>query len=94
MTSPSPLTDPAALDQAQIAERIRAHLVSTHPVAAADLGLDTSLLEDILVDSLAIVSTVAFLEATFGIRVRRADINARVFGSLRMLSEFVTAQLA
>ncbi|MHC4092385.1 MAG: acyl carrier protein, partial [Planctomycetota bacterium] len=86
-------TEPAALDQARIAERIRAHFVSAHPVAAADLGLDASLLEDVLVDSLAIVSTIAFLEDTFGIRVRRADINARVFGSLRTLSEYVTAQL-
>jgi acyl carrier protein len=36
-----------------------------------------------------VVQTVQFLEDSFGIEVRRADVNAENFRSVRALAEFV-----
>lgn len=81
------------MDRQEIAERIRAHLESSYPVGEADLDLESELLDTVLSDSLAIVSTVAFLEDEFTIRVKRAHINRRTFHSIRTLSEYVADQV-
>jgi acyl carrier protein len=78
------------VDLDAIAERIRRHFEDTHP--ATGLTLDDELSQSVLVDSLSIVTTVAFLEDEFSIRVRRADLNGRTFRSIRTLSEYVAGQ--
>lgn len=80
------------MDQDEIAERIRVYLADTYPADAAELSLEAELTESVLADSLAIVTTVDFLEDAFSIRVRRADLNARTFRSIRSLSEYVASQ--
>ncbi len=77
----------------RIAGAIRAHLVDTYPADTADLELDSDLISRPLNDSLAIVTTVAFLEEEFAIRVKRAHINRANFGSIAALSEYVSSQL-
>ena len=81
------------MDRDQIAERIRRHLEDIYPAEAAGLGLESELSESVLVDSLSIVTTVAFLEYEFSIRVRRADLNSRNFRNVRTLSEYVASQI-
>jgi acyl carrier protein len=81
------------VDRDQIAERIRRYLADTYPAETAELDLESELSESVLVDSLSVVTTVAFLEDAFSIRVRRADLNNQNFRNVRTLSEFVASQL-
>ena len=81
------------MDRDQIAERIQRYLEHTYPAEAEGLGPESELSESVLVDSLSIVTTVAFLEDAFSIRVRRADLNNRNFRSVRTLSEYVASQI-
>lgn len=57
-----------------------------------DLGDDVSLIETDLVDSTGILELVAFVEQTYGIAVKDADIVPANFDSIGRLATFVTAK--
>jgi acyl carrier protein len=57
-----------------------------------DLGDDVSLIETDLVDSTGILELVAFVEQTYGIAVKDADIVPANFDSIGRLAAFVTAK--
>lgn len=53
------------------------------------VGPDEPLLDKGLIDSLGIMRLVAYLEKTFGVRVRDRDLVPKVFRSVRTIAAFV-----
>ena len=82
------------MDKTEIAARIKTFLEEEFPNQGVELTLETDLLEEWFADSLGITETVLFLETSFGIEVRRADINGTNFENIGSLSEFVAGRLA
>lgn len=60
----------------------------------ADLGVDDSLLERGLLDSLAILKTVTFLEESFGITIPDHEVLPDHFESVRAIAKLVEKQRA
>ena len=57
--------------------------------AADELGEDTSLLDQGIVDSTGILEMTAFLEASFGIRIDDAEIIPENLDSIRAILAFI-----
>jgi acyl carrier protein len=57
-----------------------------------DLGDDVSLIETDLVDSTGILELVAFIEETYGVTVKDADIIPANFDSIGRLAAFVASR--
>lgn len=57
--------------------------------AADELGDDTSLLDQGIVDSTGILEMTAFLEAAFGIRITDAEIVPENLDSIRAILAFI-----
>lgn len=81
-------------DPADISRRIQEFFETEFPRPDAVLTDTTDLLRDWLMDSAGIVSTTLFLESEFGIQMRRADINAVHFQSIRSLTAYVVGRMA
>ncbi|MEM7232941.1 MAG: acyl carrier protein [Planctomycetota bacterium] len=81
-------------DRNEIIQRLRAHLEESSPSGGEGLDDDASLFEDWFVDSLAIITLVVFLEQSFGIEMRRVDIDEDNFRSINTLASFIAAREA
>ena len=81
------------MNKSEIIENLTAFLQQEFPNPGIDLTENTDLLGEWFVDSLGIIETVLHLEKTFGIDIRRADINGDNFHSLATLSDFVVSRL-
>lgn len=77
-----------------IAETIRAFIVENFLFGdtSQDLGDDVSLIEADLVDSTGILELVAFVEESWGIAVKDADIVPANFDSIGRIAAFVAAR--
>lgn len=58
----------------------------------ADLGDDTSLIDNGVIDSLGIVKLVLFLEREFGIKVRDEELSPATFDSISSIASFVESK--
>lgn len=81
------------MSEAEIAAEIRGFYLAAYPHPGRTLELDTDLLNEWFVDSFGVVQTVQFLEDRFGVALRRADVNADNFASVRALAGFVRRRL-
>ncbi len=81
------------MNKSEITENLAAFLQQEFPNPGIDLTENTNLLGEWFVDSLGIIETVLYLEKTFGIDIKRADINGDNFHSLATLSDFVVNRL-
>lgn len=81
-------------ERTKVVEAIRAFLQSSSPDKAVPLDEKADLVKEWFVDSMTIVSVVAFLEEKFGITVKRADINGKTFRNLGTLTDYVVARMA
>ena len=81
------------MNQFEIIQDLKAFLQREFPNQGVDLTETTDLLGEWFVDSLGIIETVLYLEKTFGIAIKRADINGDNFHNLRTLSDFVVNRL-
>jgi acyl carrier protein len=84
----------AAPDMPAIAARIKAFLEEEFPGSGVELTSTTNLLDDWVMDSLRIVTTVLFLESAFNLKVSRADINGTTFASIDSLTDLVAGRMA
>jgi acyl carrier protein len=75
-------------------ERIRKFVVEElgHDRPAPDLADETSLIDNGVIDSLAIVKVVLFIEREFGIKVRDEDVLPASFDSIASIASFVEAK--
>jgi acyl carrier protein len=75
-------------------ERIRKFVVEElgHDRPATDLADETSLIDNGVIDSLAIVKVVLFIEREFGIKVRDEDVLPASFDSIASIASFVESK--
>ena len=81
------------MDKNDIATRVMRFLEEEFPNQGMELTESTDLLGEWFIDSLGIIETVLFLEQTFGVDIRRADITGDNFRNVATLSGFVAARL-
>lgn len=81
------------MDRTEIVDRLKVFLQQEFPNQGVELTEATDLLGEWFVDSLGIIETVLYLEKTFGVEIRRADINGDNFRNLATLSAFIDARL-
>jgi len=60
--------------------------------SAEELADDASLIDAGVIDSLGIVQTIAFLESTFGIKVRDDELMPRNFETINSIAAFVESK--
>jgi acyl carrier protein len=78
---------------AEIKSQLKSFFEKEFPNPGSSIADDTNLLDEWFVDSFGIVNTTLFLEEKFGIKISRADINAKNFRSIETLSQYVVCQL-
>ena len=81
------------MNNSEIATRLLRYLQEEFPNQGVVLSETTNLLDEWFIDSLGIIETVLFLEKTFGVDIRRADINGDNFRDVAALSGFVATRL-
>jgi len=79
----------------EIETRLRAMIVDRLFLAVApeDIAPEASLVEEYGVDSVNLLELVVGLEEEFGLQLDGGDFNARHFGTLAALRDFVAARL-
>jgi acyl carrier protein len=77
------------MQREEIATRLMNFLQEEFPNQEQELSESTDLLEEWFVDSVGIIETALFLERTFNLDIRRADINGTNFRTVAALSNFV-----
>jgi len=81
------------MNRIEIVESLKSFLRQEFPNQGVELTETTDLLGEWFVDSLGIIETVLYLEKTFGMDIRRADINGDNFRNLATLSDFIVNRL-
>ena len=81
------------MNRAQIAEELRSFLTREFPNEEIELTEETNLLEDWLVDSLALTQVVVFAEERFGVQLTGADFNAANFQDIAAISRLIGSRL-
>lgn len=81
------------MDNDEIVARLTDFLQQEFPNQGVELNASTDLLDEWFVDSLGIIETVMFLEKTFGVDIKRADINGTNFRNIATLSGFIATRL-
>ena len=81
------------MNKKEIVDSLKTFLHQEFPNQGIELTGTTDLLGEWFVDSLGLIETVLYLEKTFGVDVRRADINGDNFQNLETLSDFVVSRL-
>lgn len=81
------------MNRTEIVDSLKTFLHQEFPNQGIDLTEHTDLLGEWFVDSLGIIETVLYLEKTFGVDIKRADINGDNFLNLETLSNFVANRL-
>jgi len=79
--------------EAAIAGQLHRFFTEVFPHPGRQLGDDTDLLNEWFVDSFGVIQTVQFIEDCFGVSVKRGEINASNFHSIRALAGFVRVKL-
>lgn len=78
--------------------RVRATLMDfvtrSFNVQPEDIDLDSSLVDQGIVDSFGLVELTAFIEKEHGVVVRQEDMTREAFGSMNKMARFVVARLA
>ena len=74
--------------------RVREFLQNELGKDVTGVGPDDSLLESGMIDSVAVMQLVAFLETTYGIRVAEDDLMPENFDTLGAIAIFVNQRLA
>jgi acyl carrier protein len=79
----------------QTSELIRTFIIKKFPASRKKvLTDDLPLIESGIVDSLGVLEVVSFLEQNFGIKVHDEDLTPENFGSIGLLTQFVTTKQA
>jgi len=81
------------MQREEIASRLMNFLQEEFPNQEQALTESTDLLEEWFVDSVGIIETALFLERTFDLDIRRADINGTNFRNVTALADFVDSRL-
>ncbi|MGD2053074.1 MAG: phosphopantetheine-binding protein [Gammaproteobacteria bacterium] len=81
------------MNRSEIIDRLKAFLLQEFPNQGVALTESTDLLGEWFVDSLGIIETVLYLEKTFAIDIRRADINGDNFSNIATLADFISRRL-
>ena len=74
--------------------RVREFLQNELGKDVTGVGPDDSLLESGMIDSVAVMQLVAFLETTYGIRVAEDDLMPENFDTLGAIAIFVNQRVA
>ena len=81
------------MNRSEIVDKLEDFLRQEFPNQGVELTEHTDLLGEWFVDSLGIIETVLYLEKTFGVDIKRADINGDNFMNLATLSDFVASRI-
>ncbi len=81
------------MNRTEIIDKLKTFLLQEFPNQGVTLTESTDLLGEWFIDSLGIIETVLYLEKTFAIDIRRADINGDNFSSLATLADFICSRL-
>jgi acyl carrier protein len=81
------------MNRTEIIDKLKTFLLQEFPNQGVTLTESTDLLGEWFVDSLGIIETVLYLEKTFDVDIRRADINGDNFSNLASLADFVSHRL-
>ena len=81
------------MNKTEIIDDLKVFLEREFQNQGVDLTETTDLLGEWFVDSLGIIETVLYLEKSFGVAIKRADINGDNFQNLDTLSDFVVKRL-
>lgn len=73
--------------------KISTFLIEKLPNHGLELNNNTDLLNEWFLDSLGIIDTIFFLEETFSLTIKRADINSDNFTSIDTISSYVINQV-
>jgi methoxymalonate biosynthesis acyl carrier protein len=84
------------MQPADIAERLRAHIVELYNVPASDVDFtnDVHLFDYGYLDSFGAVALVAFVESEFHVVVSQADRIAYAMNTINEIAEFVSLRLS
>lgn len=81
------------LTEEAIAGEIRTFILQHFPLARKHtIGIDDSLLDNGIIDSMGVLELVDFIENKFGIMLSDDELLSDVFESIRSLSAFVRAK--
>jgi acyl carrier protein len=80
------------MQREEIAARLMHFLQEEFPNQEQELTESTDLLEEWFVDSVGIIETALFLERSFNLDIRRADINGTNFRTVAALTRFVDSR--
>jgi acyl carrier protein len=58
-------------------------------VQAKDINMDQSLIDQGIIDSFGLVEITAFIENSFGVKIREEDMTREAFGSMNKMATFV-----
>ena len=84
-----------SLSRAEIAEEIKRFLLEDPEIAfpARDLAAGQSLLSSGLIDSLAVLDIIAFLESRFGIQFEPEDLTGENFDRISSMAALVRSRM-
>lgn len=78
----------------QVIERLHSFFLSTFPVAKSkNVGLDDSLFDLGVLDSMGMIEVVLYLKAEFGLDVDGGDLRVENFDTIRAVSEFIASRM-
>lgn len=77
----------------EVKKKISTFLIEKLPNHGLELNNDTDLLNEWFLDSLGVIDTIFFLEETFSLTIKRADINSDNFTSIDTISSYVINKL-
>lgn len=75
-----------------IETKVKSYLTETLRNTEVDLDADTDLLNELLLDSLALLDLIVFLEESFEIEITRADLEEGKFGSIGSIAALVESR--
>jgi acyl carrier protein len=80
---------------ARIEDRLRAFITAEHPseVPADSLSDEYPLVENEVLDSMALLRLVEFIEAEFGIEIRDEELVLQNFGNIRDMTRFISSKV-
>lgn len=78
----------------QVLERLHSFFLTTFPVARSkNVGLDDSLFDLGVLDSMGMIEVVLFLKSEFGLDVDGGDLRVENFDTIRSVSEFIASRM-
>ena len=75
-------------------QQLRDHIVTTHLPGEEpeNVRVDDNLIDSGILDSMAIMQLVAYLEKEYGISIQTEEIDPDIFASINSLAAFVTGK--